>query len=381
MRRLKTEVVIIGNGSAAMFAANKLLTQGTTVTLINPASEFFLDELRPFHGLGLWNAAYRDETNNSSLPDLYDLLCSRVKEVFPAPLEAAQISKGEHWGILSRTPIHRRATENMEREYFKLERKSWSAGQFRLVNPDHVDVRIRQLGVELPRVAQADGAIVRSYAISWNPIEINHHLVQFIRNKLENPQSGTNSACFVGARIEGRYGRKLVLQTKESEELSVEAERAILIFFSGDLLPYIKTIVAACEEPWIQKVRKRRREQHFIWLERNPKIELSRDSLWMALGDIQYFWNLSPSDKDQGIASWSTQKGPDGFEKVVDEGLRLMHLKKTQTKYIKNTRSFHLEWEWKAPQWKETSHQTFWATGYEGDLWDTMEVVWNLPLR
>lgn len=363
MRRIKTEVAIIGSGFTAVLGAIRLINKNQGVVLINPAPEFELSDLRPQTGLGLWNAAYRDESN-LSLSDLYDKLEARLKEIFPAALENIELNRCEHWSVLSSTPIHRRVTEDLEREFFKLERKPWSAGQFRLVNPDTAIARARKLDLELDLVARIGGAIVKNYGITWNSVRMGFYLSQFIHEKMKP---------FIGAKILGRYGRKLVVRTKEKEEVSIESDNVVLIFLSGELLPHVKTIVSSCKEPWIQGVRKRRREQHFSWFERQRLTQPS-DPIWVELGDVRYLWS-----HQSGSASWSAPKGPDGLERVVDEALRLRSKPHADTRFVRSQRTFRLDWDWKAPQWKPTAHQTYWATGYEGDLWNVTELLWNMP--
>lgn len=376
MRRVKTEVAIIGNGGAAMLAASRLVSQGVSVALVNPAQEFSIDDLRPGSGLGLWNAAYRAE-DEVSLPVLYDQLTKRFREIFPATLEESGLTRSEHLSILSSTPVHRAITEELEREFFKLERKPWSSGQFRLVNPEHVRARTKRVGVDLLPVAQVEGGVLRAYALWWDAARTGFHLSQFIRTKF----SGESALrCFVDSQIRGRFGRKIVLSTREGEEVSVESERAQLVFLTGELLPLVKSIVASCDEPWIQGVRKRRREQHCIWFERparlTPPARGSDEEIWMELGHTRYRWARSG-----GMATWQAGKGPDGLEKVVDEGLRLHSLPQPMSRFVRSSRAFRLEWDWKYPQWRETSHQTHWATSFEGDLWSIVELLWNLPIQ
>ena len=378
MRRIKTEVAIIGSGATAMLAANRLTSQGTSVVLVNPEPEFGIGDLRPSTGLGLWNAAYRAE-QNVSLADLYETLIDRMREVFPATVEQSGLTKGEYLSILSSTLIHRTVTEELEREFFKLERKPWSSGQFRLVNPEHVLARTKRLGVELPHVAQVEGGVVRAYGLWWDAAKMGLYLSQFIHNKfLSNP---AEVHCFKDADIKGRYGRKIVLLTRDGEEINIESERAVYVFLTGELLPHIRSIVAACDEPWIQGVRKRRKEQHFVWFERPAPLQArslasapSDDDVWLELGQTRYRWSMSG-----GSATWRSGKGPDGLERVVDEGLRLHGLPRRATRFTRAERAFKLEWDWKNPQWRETSHKTFWATSFEGDLVKILELLWNLP--
>lgn len=372
MRRLKTEVSIIGSGSAAMLAATRLLGQGTSVVLINPDTYFGIEDLRPHHGLGLWNAAYRSTNPNVSLADLFECLEDRMREIFPATVDQSGLTHGESWSVLSSTPIHRVITDELETEFFRLERRPWSSGHFRLVNPEHVLARTRRVGIDLPVVAQIEGAVIRNYALWWDAPSMGMYLCQFVRNRFAT--EGENF-CFVNARIQGRYGRKVVITTKEGDEVSIESEQ-VLIFLTGELLPNIKSIVAACDESWIQGTRKRRREQHFVWFERPTAAATSvtDKEIWMDLGATRYRWG-----NNGGVATWTTGRGPDGLERVIDEGLRLQSLPRPVTRFTQARRAFRLEWEWKTPQWRETSHQTFWATSFEGDLWNIMEILWNLP--
>lgn len=378
MRRIKTEVSIIGSGSAAILAANRFVGQGASVVLINPTHEFGIEDLRPHHGLGLWNAAYRSSDSGVSLSDLYETLEGRLREIFPATVDQSGLRRCEHWSILSTTPIHRAITEDLEKDFFRLERKPWSSGHFRLVNPEHVLARTRRLGLELPVVAQVEGAVIRNYGVWWNAARMGMYLCHFVKNRFSGQSE--SERCFVDADIKGRYGRKIVLTTPDGDEVSVESER-VVIFLTGELLPHIKSIVAACDEPWIQGTRKRRREQHFVWFDRPggaaaapERARYKDEDLWMELGSTRYVW--SPIG---GTATWSTGRGPDGLERVVDEGLRLQCLPKPTTRFTQAQRAFRLEWEWRSPQWRETSHETYWATSFEGDLFGMTELLWNLP--
>lgn len=378
MRRLKTEVAIIGSGATAMLAANRLIGGGTDVVLINPSAEFGIEDLRPTTGLGLWNAAYRAESP-TSLADFYDELVGRLREAFPATVEQSGLRKGEYLSVLSSTPIHRSVTDELEREFFRLERKNWSSGQFRLVNPEHALTRARRFGLDLPAVAQVEGGVMRAYGLWWDAARMGYYLSHFIHNKFFAGHGGS-SRCFKGVDIGGRYGRKIVVETSEGEEVSVECDRGIYIFLTGELLPHIKSIVAACDEPWIQGVRKRRREQHFAWFDRPEahwpptQHNVVDEPVWVELGHTRYRWCRAG-----GTATWAAVKGPDALERVVDEGLRLHSLPRAATRFTRSERAFKLEWDWKSPQWRETSHQTYWATSFEGDLWNIMELLWNLP--
>jgi hypothetical protein len=377
MKRVKAEIIVIGNGGAAMLAASRLMSLGVRTALINPSADFEIGDLRPHSGLGLWNAAYRS-AEETSLPVLYDKLVSRMREVFPAALEESGLMKTEYWSVLSTTLIHRAVTQELEKEFFRLERKHWSSGQFRLVNPEHVLVRTRRLGIDLPQVAQIEGAVIRAYGLWWNAARMGLYLSQFVRDKFS--QATGEHFCFENASIEGRYGKRIVVADREGGEVSVEAERGIYVFLTGDLLPEVKSIVAACEEPWIQGVRKRRREQHYVWFERPESADWNNSSndeedLSMELGGTRYRWA-----KCGGVATWQATKGPDGLERVVDEGLRLHSLPIASTRFVRSTRTFRLEWDWKYPQWRATSHDTHWATAFEGDLTSIMELLWNLPI-
>lgn len=380
MRRIKTEIAVIGSGGTTIFAANRLLSLGHDVVLINPEDEFNFHDLRPYHGLGLWNAAYRSEDGAVSLSGLYETLLSRIREVFPAPIEQSGLTRREYWSVLSSTPVHRDITADLEREFFRLEKRPWSSGQFRLVNPEHITTRARRLGIDLTRVAQVEGGVVRSNALWWDAARVGLYLSQLLKTKF----SGEGALPgFAGAKIEGRYGRKLVLSVG-GEELSVEAGRAIFIFLTGEIFPFIKSIIAPCTESWIQGIRTRRKEQHFISFERVPNHDESgppltlpidtEEPVWLELGSTRYHWTLN-----EGMATWQAGRGPDGLEHVLDEGMRFQSQQNTSTRFVRSLRGFKLDWDWKNPQWRETSHETYWATSFEGDLWNIMELLWNLP--
>lgn len=370
MKKVKAEVVLLGSGSAVLMAAQRLSSLGTSFVVVNPLEEFGIGDIRPYDGLGLWNAAYRGVNQGSqsqpSLADLYELLENRVRESFPAPLDQTSLRRAECWSVLSTTPVHEERTRELEKEFFKIERKRWSSGHFRLVNPDHVNARFRKIDVNVSDVAQVEGAVVRSYAIWWDAARMGLLLNQSAYSRFAD-------RCFTKMTVLNRFGRRLVLRDSAGEELSVEAEKGIFIFLTGEILPHLKNIVASCSEPWIQGVRKRRREEHLAWFE-TPYSSEEDEFVLMELGDTTYRWT-----KKNGVAVWSVRRGPDGLDRVVDEALRLHGSGEVQTRYTYSVREFFLEWDWKMPLWKETSHDTFWATSFEGDLFKVTELLWNFP--
>ncbi len=388
MKKISTEYVIIGSGGTAVMAANKLLNQGNSVCLVNPFPEFNMDDLLPEDGLCLWKAIYRNATGDekADLPDLYDKLITGFRELFPGPLEHTGLTKTEHWAILSNTAFHRTATERFESYFFKLERKNWTKNQLRLLTPDHVQHRFENQGIDLSRVSEVSGAIVQQYAIDWNATSTAVILSQYLHTKFQ-------TGLYLGANIKARYGRKLII-THKQEEISIEAKSGVFVFLNGGLVLGVKELLKASSESWLLGIKKRFYEQIYVWFDR-PEIlpEILNDDLkqplktgrplplsntesntWIELGNVHYHWKYS-----KGFGTWKTLKGPDGLETIVDEGLRLHSTQHLQSRFRRMERVFRLRWDWKGPQWKKDEHHTYWATGFEGNLWNILETLWNLP--
>jgi hypothetical protein len=370
VRRLKTECTLVGSGSTVLLAAQRLSGLGIECIVVNPSDTFSISEFRPHNGLGLWSAAYRgfSEEGTSSLSDMYSLMQQRLRECYPAPIDEARLVRSECWSILSSTPVHQRRSKDIEREFFRVEKKPWSAGHFRLVNPDHVSARLLPLHLRLQDVADVEGAVVRANAIWWDAAQMSMTLAQMASDRLK-------SVCFRKAHRLRQIGKQILFTTAEGEELSVENERGVVYFLSGQSLPYVKDIASACHEPWIQGVRKKRREMHVVYFE-NPSESSRSEPVLLELGDVTYRW-----DGRSGVAAWSVRRGPDGLDRIVDEGLRMYKNGLSQLRFNYSVREFFLDWEWKGAAWKKTEHDTYWATGYEGDLFKAMELLWNFPLR
>jgi len=229
----------------------------------------------------------------------------------------------------------------------------------------------KRLGLELSDVAQVEGGVVRNYALSWNSVGIASALARFTQSRLIANELCT---CFLGVSVDGKYGRKVVVSSRQHGTVSLEAERGVLIFLGGEILPLIKSLVAPCDEPWIKGVRRRRREQHFVWLRSAlPPQSSEINPCWIELGQTRYFFS-----GNSVCATWQAEKGPDGLDRVVDEALRLR--RELSPQFVRSARTFRLDWDWKIPQWRTTSHQTHWGTSYEGDLWGILELAWNNPL-
>lgn len=380
-RRIATEIVVIGGGAAALFTAARLMEQGRDVTLVNPFQYFEPHDIRCRDGLSLWNAAYRASTLTVSLPQQWDLLVERMKVALPVSIEEAGLERLEHWSILSSTPIHQKSTIEAEQEFFRLERKSWTPGQVKLVNPEYVEMRYRSLGLRPSLVASIEGAMVRNYAVTWDHLRILRSLSEFVYRKSQNGDcrifSGIDSLKRVGRRIEFSF---------DGNHMSLEYKSGLLVLLSGDLLPRVKDLVKPITEVWAKGLRRRRREQHFAYFERRslfpgaPAAAKPESKIYFELGQNSYCWSYS-----KGVVNWSTVSGPDGLEAVVDEALRLESLPQREdrswTVLSRNERNFNLEWDWKSPQWKQTSYDTFWGTSYEGDLLSLTELLWTMPLK
>lgn len=394
---------MVGSGCAAMLAASRLSNLGVDLAIVNPASEFGAGDLRAGSGTGLWNAACRAldpghqggkysgaagaaaksaaraiPKKTPALPEIYDRVVGRLREIFPASIERTGLSKGECWSILSSTPVYRKKTEELEREFFRFEKHAFSSGHYRLVNAESVGALAKRFGIDLAAVAQVDGAVQRTYAIHWDAVEMAYHLAAHVFRKFPD-------RCFVGAEIESRAGKRLILATPDGESVLVEADRAVLVLLTGQILPELRHLIASCDEQWLRGVRKRRRERHFAWFEKDRRTGvgdraasapgLAGEAVWLELGSTHYLWGAS-----RGYASWSSGRGPDGLDRVVDEGLRLHRFPAPASRFVRTEREFWMEWDWKAPTWRRTRHDTYWGTAFEGDLAAVLELVWNLPI-
>ena len=394
MRRLKTDVAIIGSGTLAIFIAQALLAKPLREVLINPLKEFDCSDIRPHAGLGLWNAIYRSQQSQqsqfgSTLSGYEHELERRLRDLFPAPVQNSGLRRLDQWTLLSGTPIHKAHTDDFEKEYFRLEKKNWASGHVRLINPDHALTILRKQGLEVQRVAQLEGAFVRNYALWWDAPKILSFLLHFLKNRFS--QAGAerllshkhDAFLFKGVKIRGRYGRRVVIEGSDFEEVSVEPESNLMICLTGDLLPTMRSVVAACDEPWIQGVRKRRREQHFAWFN-SPTLTCDSNAFWIEIGGTKYLCGKGGADlRESGsaaYATWTSERGPDALDSVVDEGFRILDSGSRKPRFVRSERTFRLEWDWKNPQWRTTAHDTQWATAFEGDLWSTLELAWNVPL-
>ena len=362
--RLKAEVVILGEGCAALFAAARAVNQGFSTVLVNPLPGFLAWDIRPTDGLSLWNRAFRTTqgTTAPSLPHLWDELTDRLSEAMPASVDEAALERCEHWALLSSVPVHRVRTAAHEESYLRLERKPWSTGHVRLASPDYVDARMKAMGLYTAQVAALEGAVSRGFAINWDAPAICRRLSEFLHQK------SIEGRCTVltNAEITGRVGRRITLACG-SDDITLEYGDACLIYLSGDLAPEVREILKGEESvPWLQALRKRRRERHFLWFAADSA---PAAPTWLELGDLSMLWR-----GNTGVATWVSETGPDSLDHAVDECLRMTGGRVTRT-----ARCFSLEWEWKTPQWRETSYGMHWATAFEGDLWGALELVWKSP--
>lgn len=363
--KVKVETLIIGDGGAALFAAVRAINEGHTVAIVNPFPGFGVGDLRPRDGLCLWNAAFRASSLTVSLPNLWDELGARLREALPVSLGQAALKRVEQWSLFSSVPVHRLNTAEKEQEYFRLERKPWSAGMVRLVNPEFVEMKFKPLGLRLNRVASVEGAMVRGSAVLWDPLAMGRALSEFLAQK----EREGRCHVFTGCSVKNRVGRRLKFSRPGAEPV-VEYTGRCLIPLTGDLLPFLRPMLRMeDEEGWIQGLRKRRREQQFAWFQCDGGPQ-GGDPLWFDLGEVSYL-KRGP----QMEACWRTTTGPDGLDTVVDEGIRL-----GARRFQRNLRGFSLEWEWKTPQWRTTPYDTHWATAFEGDIWAHMELLGAAPL-
>ena len=72
-------------------------------------------------------------------------------------------------------------------------------------------------------------------------------------------------------------------------------------------------------------------------------------------------------------------KGPDSIDRIIDEGLRALSSPAEEARFTGAIREFYFDWEWKGPSWRETSHDTHWATAFEGDITSALEILWKMP--
>ena len=378
-KRLQSEVVVLGNGCAALFATTHLLNRGYEVILINPQSEFSVNDIACQNGLSLWDAAYRTSSLTISLTRIWDDFMKRLKEALPVSIDEAAVMRSEHWSLFSSTPVHQNATIGFEQEYFRLERKPWTVGQVRLVNPDYVDAKFKALGLRLSHVASVEGAMVRQNAIWWDAHRIGRALNEFVWRKSQEGRL----QVFTNAELENKVGRRLVFSSN-GQHYSLEHKNKFYVILTGDLVPHLKGIIQTIEEPWIQGLRKRRREQHNAHFQRRGIQKANRGAnsnpLWLEIGAVSYRWDLK-----NGWAHWTSKSGPDSLESVIDEGLRMEHIPSRRElgwiAFSSNQRHFKLEWEWKNPQWRNTAYDTHWATAFEGSLWSIMELLWTIPTQ
>ena len=362
MKKIKTDVVIIGNGGSSLIALSKFLSQDLKVVFLNPSADFSFFDLVPNTGLGLWNSSYRSELSHS-LSHRYDEFYSNLKEIFPAPIEEIELQKVDFISVLSKTPIHHERTLEIEQEYFKLERKSWAQRQIQLLGPENLISRLKSLNLNLMDVAQVEGGVARPYSLWWNSIHSSKFLKQFLLQK----QNETRVDYFEDINVSSKIQDRMMIETKNNEQIMIEADQGVFVFLTGDLLPFLKKAVSDEEEPWIQGIRKKRIEQRFLHFRRENNF--SSNGMWIELGETLYFLS-----QNQSVAVWSSSRGPDPLERVMDESLRL-----NMGKTMRYSRHFTLQWEWKLPQFRKTHSKVFWATAFENDLFGLTELLWTIP--
>ncbi len=372
MKKIKTEYILIGDSIVSMLMAARLSQLGHSFVFLNPKSEFISSDIRPYHGNGLWNQALNAKVQKS-LPDYYDKIVDRLRDVFPISIENTGFDKTEIWSVLSRTPIHREGTVEYEKEYFRLEKRNNLSGQYHLLHSENIRVLSNQYKMSFDTIAMIDGVIQKQYGMIWDPTEFNFHLSQFCFQKFK-------SQIYMGIDFINKTGKRIEVETISDENIIFEAENKILVCMTGSMLDELSPIYATSDDVWIQGLKKKRKERHFLFFEKGQKIKKNvsyygTNSKWFQLGNINYFIGESNC-----YATWTAMKGPDSIDRIIDEGLRLLSVNRNEARFVNAIREFYFEWEWKNPTWKETAHNTYWATAFEGDLAAALEVVWNMPV-
>lgn len=367
MQKKTVDYLVIGNGGTTLAMAFRLLQLGHSVQILNPDPFFHGKDLRPASGNTLWHHALK-QSSTQSLQKIFELFLKTVREFFPFSIDLAQFLLTDSWSVLSKTPVHSKSSAALENEFFKIEKRNWNAQWFRLLDPNYVSSFLDKNKIHLHQISNIDSVFFKSHALHWNASEIlKHYLEYFLALAREND---LQFKIYFDAALKERYGKKLIFSHQEGNErkvTSLKVNKKILLSFCGNLLPKVKNIVAACSETWIQGVRKRRKERQFLWFEKGP----SPLKLWIELGQSSTFFNESTA-----YVTWATKKGPDDLDRILDESLRICG---RDTQLIQTDRSFFLEWEWKSAQWRETSHDTYWATAHEGDLWSILDILSNIP--
>jgi hypothetical protein len=364
-----TEALVIGDGCAALLTAVRLLQEGYKVAIVCPEGTFNCYDFLPYDGLSLWNAAFRWSSGDITLSTLWDILQERLIRAFPVSVETVQLKKLEQWTVLSSAPIHRNKTAIAEQDFFRLERKSWFQGQARLLNPDLVQIKFRAQGLRVEQVAAVEGALVRQFAVTWDPWALAKALIAFLYDKARDGH------CFIleKAKLESRNGRRFQFESIEGAT-TVEYSKACYMPITGGVLPSMRQMSKADNDlSWMKGMRRRRKERQFIRFGPSKGVVTepeTKQSFWYEMGPLSCLWH-----GDHGLASWASGSGPDGFDIVCDEALRI-----SQGRLLSNFRTFSMQWEWKTAQWKEGDYSIYWGTAFEGDLWAGLELIERLPL-
>jgi hypothetical protein len=111
MKKIQTDVIIIGSGSAALMGASRFAGLEKDIVILNPFREFNAMDFLPRHGMGLWNLSY---FTKNDLNELYDKTLQRIREIYPASIESSGFKRIDCWSLFSSVPVHREKTIALE---------------------------------------------------------------------------------------------------------------------------------------------------------------------------------------------------------------------------------------------------------------------------
>ncbi len=363
---LKAEVVLIGDSSLAILIAAHLIVSEVPFILINPHSHFDSYDLRPHDGLGLWQAAYRADktTASNSLSHYYDLLVDRLQQFYPGSAQTLELQKLMVWTALSATPIHASATHEFEKVFYRLEKRDFAQSFLRLLSREHSLTLLERMRIKLGAIADIEASMQQDYGIVWNHVAAHTQLLQFLNYKAQVIPVLKNFSIdkCVGKKIIGRY---------KGCTVHVEATSKVIVALNGSLLPSIRPLLLQNKEPWVQGLRRRRVEYQVLELERDSPHESSVTPFWLQLGEMRFLFQ-----NKYLTMNWSVKNGPDSIEHGIDEVFRL----ERNLRLFRMSRYFSLAWDWKTPQWRKSKFDYFWATSFEGSLWNMLDLVAKTPV-
>ncbi len=370
------QFAVIGNGAVSLLTTARLLALGYSVALINPAPEFDAADLEAFDGFCLWRHAYRHpESAAKGLPRLWEELNSRWRDLFPLAVGQTALKKADHWSIVSSVPWHTVFSDEVSESIFRLEKRAWAAPYLRVITPELLEIRMKKFGLGLKNVANVDQVFQRGFMVYWDSVAILRDLLEFFKER----QESQSLKIFQGARALQRTARRLRF-AHDGKNQEIVFDRRCLVLLTGDLLPRMKNFLKTeadlsegSSETWIQSLRKRRIERHRLFFQR-PEFQIDQEGFAFSLGPAQYIMG------SRGFAArWSTGKGPDQVEVIVDEVVRMDKDQRFPLSCMFHKRCFHLDWEWKNPQWRSFLPEVHYGTAFEGDLWSVPEIVSAIP--